>query len=212
MGNKRGRPSNKDKDKENKEVETKVKINENKKTEIKVENIQEKQDDIKSKDGKEKKNEQKIPLTSNVYSKLFSKSKTEYVLYTGVITGKGFDIFRTTKLKAGTNCIVIDNKKDSDKDYGYPFDIQKDVFHLDNTYYYMLDINVGQLTLNGKDKPDFNPVLLAKLVKDKVIAQYTTRLTEQQKKASIMIGVFGIILGSILGFLVGKWNVLFPAS
>lgn len=187
----------------------KIDIDTTKKTEISSE-TSESENNEKEND-KDKGKKERIPLTANLHSQLFKKSRTSYVLYTGVLTGKGFDIFRTTKIKPSTNCILIDNKKDTDKDAGFPFDIQKDVFHLGNTYFFLLDINVGQLTLNGKDTPDFNPILLAKLVKDKVIAQYTTRLTDTQKKVNITIGIFAMILGCIIGFMVGKWNVLFPS-
>ncbi len=125
------------------------------------------------------------------------KSKKKYVVMYTIQDGNSRTIESVKRVKADTTHISVGKNK------VFPFDISKDIYTQKGKSYYVVDLNKGQLHLDLDDTYKFNPIFLKKLVKDEIISQSFTRMTNQQTKMNIYIGLFFAIFGGLIGYIVG---------
>lgn len=88
----------------------------------------------------------------------------------------------------------------------FPFDMGKPTFRKRNRWYYFVDVDKGQITLQGGQDPAMAPQLLHAIIKKEIGKQLVSRLETVPFSAQLLVVIICISLGLAAGYILG--NVL----
>lgn len=125
----------------------------------------------------------------------FKKSKTKYIALITSNDGATTTILKTKRIQPNITHFLY-------KDREMVFDINKHLFKTKTKTYYLFDANDGQLHLDLGDSYKFDQKFLKKIVREKIIAQSFTRFTGTQARNSMIMGIFLMIFGGLIGYLI----------
>ena len=124
------------------------------------------------------------------------RSKTKYIALLCIDDGNGLKVEATKRLKPNITHFQYGKEQEQ------VFDITKYVYREDKRIFYLFDIHKGQLHLDFGDTYKFSPTFLKKIVREKIIAQSFTRLTNQQLKNTLYVSIFVGIFGALIGYII----------
>jgi len=102
--------------------------------------------------------------------------------------------------------VSIDAKQIRYRQLMFDFDVGKPAFRIANTFFYLMDINKGQV---GFAEPDggIAPELLDAIITRKIAKQLIAGLENPALMGSLVYILLSVGLGLACGFILGKWGI-----
>jgi len=101
--------------------------------------------------------------------------------------------------------IKVDAKQISYKRLMYDFDVGRPAFRIANTFFYLMDINKGQIAF-AEPKGGVAPELMDAILTRKIAKQLIAGLENPALMGSLVYVILSIGLGLACGFILGKWG------
>lgn len=102
--------------------------------------------------------------------------------------------------------IAVDSKTVPYRENLYRLDVGKPAFRIGNVFYYIIDIDKGQMSfLDSKDQ--IAPELMDAILKRKVAKQLTSNLETTPIPPNLIYLFLTLGLGLALGFIIGHWGI-----
>lgn len=119
--------------------------------------------------------------------------KIKYIVHITIKDGNSRTLIGIKKIKPTTTHIKVDDNE-------FLLDINNPYIRKPFERYYLFDVNVGQLAIKDKKKPEINPELAKQIIRNHIISQSLTTLTNKQQKMQIYVAVFFAVFGGIIGW------------
>ena len=102
--------------------------------------------------------------------------------------------------------LQVDAKQIRYRQLMYNFDVGKPAFRIANTFYYLMDINKGQINF-PEPKQGIAPELMDAILTRKIAKQLIAGLENPALMGSLVYIGLSICLGLATGFILGHWGI-----
>ena len=85
----------------------------------------------------------------------------------------------------------------------FDIDTGKPAFRSKNTFYYLVDIQKGQLWFESSEPP-ISPSIIHKVLKESTVSQLVSGLDTRGMMGSILYLIIGIAIGALGGYIIGN--------
>ena len=115
-------------------------------------------------------------------------------------------------INEGNNQVVLGKKyfKPTDKKISYKkktfiIDIKNPTYIKNLKLYYFYNINSGLISIDNKKlKSSLNPDIMDKIMSQNIINQLTSGLMDKRIKSNIIMMIFFVIFGGLIGYIIGS--------
>jgi hypothetical protein len=90
------------------------------------------------------------------------------------------------------------------KGHQFAFDSSKPAFRIKNTFYYVVDLEKGQLDFD-KNKKAFSPKLWDAIMNQHIVKDLVSGLQNVQFKQMVFYLLIGIAIGTPIGYIIGQF-------
>lgn len=137
----------------------------------------------------------RMSMSLNI-SNILSKTDKRKVIFVRKVSGIHTTI-NIRKISILTTAVKIGDKQ-------FPIDISKPVFRIKNVFYYMIDVDSGQV-IYAQKQSEVSPEILDMVIGKKIVSQIVSSLEKLNWKDYILYIILSIGLGLALGFILGNY-------
>lgn len=87
----------------------------------------------------------------------------------------------------------------------FPFDMGKPFLRKKNRWFYVVDVDTGQLTIEAKGNKQLSPQLLDQIIKKELGKQLVSALESPPISGYILVVLLGVGLGIAVGYILGNF-------
>lgn len=125
---------------------------------------------------------------------MFKQKKSRYYAKIMKRIGNGYKVLKTVKLKIEQKNLKIT------KDKEYPIDFEKYAFQDGLNFYYLFNVDKGQVTVDAVEEGKMRPEIYKKIVKDALASQL---IHQEVKKFDWITFLMGLGVGGGVLFSIG---------
>ena len=131
--------------------------------------------------------------------KVIIDKNLKYFVFWLVKQGETYEVLRRKRIKPT-------NESVSYASHNHHIDIGNPTYRTRNKRYYFVDLDGGQLFVEGVDIK-YDPQIVYEFVDRKIIQQLATNLTSSQWKLNIFLAIFSAIFGGLIGFIMAGGSI-----